>query len=178
VVDPPGNHGKTFLARYLNVLYGFQYLDGTISTRDLGSLVLTDSKGFVFDVSRAAANSFDYSSVESLKNGILVSGKYRGSCKTFVSTRILVFSNDYPHQGMLSMDRWQIVRLGEGEYRDMAATPIVSPSVCYPFVVPPPLPDLSCNFDTRSYLVNRLRDEFDGEIQGENSFSCIIYCVI
>jgi len=31
VSDPVGNHGKTFFAKYLAVLYNFQYLGGQVS---------------------------------------------------------------------------------------------------------------------------------------------------
>lgn len=78
IVDPNGNRGKSFLADYINILYGFVLLNANISTRDIIPL-LKDMKGFAFDVPRAMLASFDYSFVECAKNGYIISGKYGGN---------------------------------------------------------------------------------------------------
>ena len=69
IVDMEGNTGKSYLAHYLSILYGFQLVDGTISPRDAAFFVNEDPKGFCFDVTRSASKQFDYSTLECMKNG-------------------------------------------------------------------------------------------------------------
>ena len=151
VVGREGDDGKTFLSNVLNILYNFILLDGTISTRDLAQLIKGNVNGFCFDISRAAINSFDYSTLEAVKNGYIVSGKYGGRIQRFKDAPVLVFSNSFPNSTLLSADRWNMVVLGEGEFKDISKIPIVSPSPRFPFIEPPDFPDFSENFDFHRY---------------------------
>ena len=159
VVDKIGNRGKTFLCMYLNILYNFQYLDGTINCRDLAGLLDRNVMGVVFDVCRAAHQQFDYCALESLKNGIILSGKYRGKCMRFSSMKVAVFSNSFPSNSNLSEDRWTIVTLDENTASSNLST--ISPSNAFPFSHPPALPDLSENFDLRTFLEARVCQDED-----------------
>lgn len=87
-----------------------------------------------------------------IKNGLLVSGKYRGQVKCLGSPKVAVFSNTYPDMINLSRDRWQVVWLGEGEYGDLRKNAIISPGEIYPFATPPPMPDLSEDFNLVDFL--------------------------
>lgn len=78
IVDNNGNNGKSFLADYINILYGYVLFNANITSRDILPLI-DNSKGFAFDIPRAMLVSFDYSLVECAKNGYFVSGKYGGS---------------------------------------------------------------------------------------------------
>lgn len=172
--DPIGNNGKTFLANYLSVLYGFSVFDGTINSRDIGLLLDSRTRGFCFDVSRASIQNFDYAVLESLKNGYVVSGKYKGHAKRFNILPIVVFSNFYPTQNLLSADRWHIVTLGEGELTDLSKDLVISPSLRLPFLRPPQMPDLSEEFDLKGFLQKNLpqyrkNNEISGAyIEGNN----------
>ena len=96
IVDIGGNNGKSFLASYLFILYGFHLFDGLVNTRDIGSLLKSSAKGFYFDVvSRSTLPLFDYRCLESIKNGYVVSGKYRGSMKRFQINPVIEFSNSF-----------------------------------------------------------------------------------
>ena len=163
VYDPAGNNGKTFLAFFLNICYGFTLLDGTITSRDLGSLLPYDVEGVVMDVCRASAKNVCYDALENVKNGYVVSGKYCGSIKRFSSPRCVIFSNTAPDRSMLSLDRWHVVTIGEGPLQDLSKASVVSPAAQYPFVQPPTLPTLDEEFDLRKFLVDNLIDE-TGEI--------------
>ena len=171
IVDRQGNNGKTYLAFYLTILYNFQYLDGNVNGRDLGSILRISSAGIVFDVSRAALDSFDYAVVESLKNGALVSGKYRGAYKCFSPMKIIVFSNNFPNISLLSEDRWEIINLGEGDYTQLDKSAIVAPQNKYPFVEPIALPELNEKFNLREFLEGRVSDE-NGLIDIERALYC------
>ena len=157
VVDKSGNNGKTFLCSYLNCLYNFEYLDGLISSRDIGCLLTSSAKGIAFDVARASLSAFDYGALESLKNGHIVSGKYRGCHRRFNDMKIVVFANNYPNNAMLSEDRWDIVVLGEVPFANLDRSAVVNPSIRFPFIKPHAMPELQESFDMRDFLESRLK---------------------
>ena len=103
VIGTEGNNGKTYLANFLNILYDFFLLDGGISTRDICHLIKDNVRGFCFDISRASLRNFDYSTLEALKNGYAVSGKYAGKLKRFRNAPVVVFSNNFPDVALLSI---------------------------------------------------------------------------
>ena len=100
-----GNSGKSFLANYISILYNFQLLDGQVNTRDLAHTLNDNAAGVCLDVCRAAAVTFDYGVLETLKNGYIVSGKYAGKCIRFTHMKVVVFSNFLPQVAQLSEDR-------------------------------------------------------------------------
>ena len=156
VVDDHGNSGKTFLANYLNILYNFQLLDGTVSARDLCFLIKKKVNGFCFDVARSSIGNFNYSSLESIKNGYLVSGKYAGKIKRFDILPVVVLSNFHPNYAALSMDRWNVQVFGQGSLSNISKVAIVSPAAEFPFHPPDPLPNLSEDFECRKFIENKL----------------------
>ena len=161
MVDTVGNHGKTFLSNYMSILYDFQYLDGSINCRDLAMFLRPSTKGIVFDVCRSAMNLFDYATLEAMKNGVIVSGKYRGIARRLTGLPIVVFSNSHPKLDALSLDRWDIVVAGQGILSNIDSIPMVSPEERFPFVNLPPLPELLENFDLKEFLDTRLKDPYD-----------------
>ena len=152
ICDREGNKGKTFLAHYLFHLYNYQLFDGILSTRDTGILLDKDANGVCFDVTRSAAEQFSYHTLESLKNGHLITGKFHGRTVTFRNMRIVVFANEFPSLTALSRDRWRVEELGAGDFRSLDTLAIVNPAAQFPFVEPPPMPDLSEDFDTRDFV--------------------------
>lgn len=158
ICDPEGNTGKTFLGQYLSILYNFQQLDGVIPGRDLVQMIDEDANGFSLDVCREKLAHFNYSVVESLKNGFMITGKYGGSTKRFGIMPVVVFANGYPTEGMLSRDRWQIVTLGQHEFMNMEKTAVVSPREKYPFKAPASMPNLQENFGLRNFLLSKINE--------------------
>lgn len=155
IFDEAGNHGKSFLANYLHILYGYQVLDGTISTRDLGHVLRDDCQGIVVDVARSSENNLDYCVIESLKNGYIITGKYGGRMRQFKPMTVVVFSNFYPNKTKLSLDRWDILKMGEGILATTSKDAVINADMLVPFYKPPSMPDLHQNFDTKSYLVKK-----------------------
>ena len=152
IFDEVGNNGKSFLANYLEILYGFQIFDGQVTTRDIAALVKSSAKGFCFDVSRSSISTFDYGCLECIKNGYVVSGKYRGVVKRFEIKPAVVFANSLPKMTELSQDRWDVKILGIRELSDLSKDAVVSPAEIYPFCEPSSPPDLSEGFNLRQYL--------------------------
>ena len=147
-----GDVGKSFLASYLCNLYGFDLFDGVLSPQDLAPLINFPINGFVSDVSSDDIHSVDYSSLESLRNGSIISGKYGGRIVKFSTKPVVIFANGSPDEAKLSMDRWQIVTVGENEFSDLTKASVVSPSAQYSFVRPPPVPQLYENLSLREFL--------------------------
>ena len=125
-----------------------------VTTRDIATLVKSYVKRFCFDVSRSSIPSFDYGCLECIKNGYVVSGKYRGVVKMFEIKPAVVFANSLSKMIELSQDRWDVKILGIGELSDLSKDAVVSPAEIYPSCEPspPPPPDLSEGFNLRQYL--------------------------
>ena len=131
-----------------------------INTRDLPAMVDRSTKGVVFDVSRSTVTNFDYGSLESLKNGIVISGKYEEQLKRFKSDmKIAVFSNAYPDLTRLSKDRWDVLDLDKIPIEN--SPPVIFPAAKYPFQDLPSLPDISEDFDLKEFLEARVAGQSD-----------------
>lgn len=155
VTDRVGNNGKSYLASFLKNLYQFQIFDGTLSTRDICMLLQDDLKGIVMDVARASETTLNYTTIESLKNGYVVSGKYNGTVVTFAPVPVIVMANFYPDLTKLSEDRFDIHIAGRELLADMSKEAVINPGLQHPFVEPPPLPDLSGNIVLSDLLLQR-----------------------
>ena len=70
-------------------MYGFMILDGTVTARDVAHMIEGMEKGFCVDVNRAFADQFNYSSLEALKNGVIVSQKYAEKLWSFTQCQQL-----------------------------------------------------------------------------------------
>ena len=64
--------------------------------------------GFVFDVTRSDSKMFSYNTLEMVKNGFIMSGKYSGIRRTIMPCPVIVFANFEPDASSLSADRWCI----------------------------------------------------------------------
>ena len=153
VCDETGNIGKTFLSTYLDIIYNFQQLNGTINTRDLGYMIDEDVAGFVVDVPRDGIENFDYVALECIKNGNIISGKYGGRTIKFPPKPVVVFSNNYPNRQKLSADRWVIKVINAADVRT-EDIPTNDPKITFPPSPELQFPDLSEEFDLREYISN------------------------
>ncbi len=110
-VDTEGNQGKTFLAHLLYFCYQYDLFDGITCARDLCMLISDLPVGFVFDVTRSDASHFSYQTLEMVKNGYVMTGKYQGIKRLFKPVPVIVFANFEPDTTKLSADRWCIHHL-------------------------------------------------------------------
>ena len=109
VYDPCGNHGKTFLSKYLVQKYNAYYTNGGKAT-DL-TYAYNGEGVVIFDYVRDAKEYVGYGVIEQLKNGILFSSKYESSLKRFPVPHVFVFANFMPAEGKFSEDRLHIMEL-------------------------------------------------------------------
>jgi len=91
IMDSKGGKGKSFLAKWLCVMWDAFYVEGG-KKADI-SYAYQMQKTVVFDLSRQTQEFVNYSTIESFKNGVIFSPKYASTTKFFTPARVIVFSN-------------------------------------------------------------------------------------
>lgn len=112
--DSKGNIGKSAFVKYMVVKHKCLFCDGG-KKADLINLVfnndMDECKCVIWDLPRSTGNSISYSTIESVKNGMVCNTKYETGVKCFNSPHIFVFSNEAPDTSALSIDRWVVKEL-------------------------------------------------------------------
>lgn len=115
-----GNVGKSWMATFL--ARNEQAL--TVSTGKTADIayMFQPTRIVVFDISRAVdMDHVNFSVMEDIKNGRIMSSKYMSCVKYFDSPHIVVFANAPPPHGKFSADRLEIVELQrDPDYRAVA----------------------------------------------------------
>lgn len=109
VYDPIGNHGKTYLAKWLVQEYNAFYTNGGKAV-DL----LYAYKGepvVIFDYVRDSKEYVGYGVIEQLKNGLLMSTKYESGMRRFPVPHVIILANFRAEEGKFSMDRLITIEL-------------------------------------------------------------------
>ncbi len=117
-VDPEGGAGKTTMLKFLYWLFGSGLLIAGGKRADISYMALQAFQSgtprvCVANLTRAEKEYVSYSGLESLKDGVVVSTKYKS--QAVVLSRVLhvvVFANYEPDVSKLSADRWDIRKLG------------------------------------------------------------------
>lgn len=109
ISDPIGNHGKTWLAKWLVVHRGAFY----IRNGKAGDIAYAyqEEKYVVFDLTRAQKETVNYNTIESFLDGMLWSPKYESRMKIFKGCNLIVMANWLPNKDALSRDRWVTAEL-------------------------------------------------------------------
>ena len=110
--DPLGSAGKTQLCKWLVHHRGAFVFGG--KANDVSSRVVmmeSDPKICICNIPRSHEQFVSYQSIEALKDGLVVTGKYEGGQKIFDSPHVIVFANFKPDMTQLSKDRWSIREL-------------------------------------------------------------------
>ena len=117
-VDPVGNHGKSFLTRFMVLKYGV--LLAGAKKADVFYQVQkrledeNDEDAFrmvILDIPRHNEAFINYGVLESLKDGIILSTKYEGGTFVFPVPHVVVMANIPPDMSKFSLDRWDITEL-------------------------------------------------------------------
>lgn len=114
--EPEGNSGKSTLAKHIVMNYNAVLLGS--GTKDcLCCLKLymeeKDVDVVIFDIPRCRFNDISYEVIESVKNGMLFSGKYESGFITFNPPHVVIFANYPPDIQFLSEDRWVVEKIEE-----------------------------------------------------------------
>lgn len=105
--DEKGGAGKTMLGRYL--LRNCDAFYWTNSKNADFAYAYEGQRIVVFDFTRTLEEHVNYSLLEAVKNGMIVSTKYESVLKNYKSPWLLVFANFQPNVHKMSEDRWQII---------------------------------------------------------------------
>lgn len=110
-----GNIGKSAFVKYMVVKHKALFCDGG-KKADLINLVfnadMDECRCIIWDLPRSTKGNISYSTLESVKNGMVCNTKYETGVKCFNSPHIFVFANYPPDdESQLSKDRWIIEEL-------------------------------------------------------------------
>lgn len=112
--DETGNIGKSSFIKYCCVKYRVAFCCGGKYSDIMNLIFNTDMDAcscVMFDIPRCSGAGISYSSIESIKNGLVCNTKYETGYKVFNSPHVVVFANSPPDIDMLSEDRWIIKQL-------------------------------------------------------------------
>jgi hypothetical protein len=109
IIDPQGNTGKSWFARYYeeNSHKKVQLLTSS-KHENLAYAYKVDTNVLFMDVPRSKYEYLSFDFLESVKNGCLFSGKYASCTKRFDTPHVVVFMNQMPPMDKLSTDRYDV----------------------------------------------------------------------
>jgi hypothetical protein len=109
--EDKGNVGKSWMASFL----ARNHEALTVSTGKTADIayMFQPTRIVCFDISRAVdMDHVNFSVMEDIKNGRLMSTKYMSQVKYFDSPHMVVFANCPPPHGKFSQDRLEVVEIG------------------------------------------------------------------
>lgn len=125
--DVEGGTGKTAFARFLVKNMPHTMFVTTGSSKDIAYQIIKSSWSphqVIFNLPRTAEGGMAYGALESLKDGIIFSGKYEGGAKLFPPPHVVVMANFLPDMNKLSQDRWDIRTLLNNPPRRLVPVPM------------------------------------------------------
>jgi len=105
VYGKTGNEGKTSMSKHMISCLNYLRCENGKST-DIAHM--WQGQDCIFDLSRSQEDHLNYSIIESIKNGLVFSGKYDSCSKAYKIPQVIVFANFAPDTSKLSIDRWDI----------------------------------------------------------------------
>ncbi len=120
VVDLDGNQGKTSLAKHICLKNDDAIYVGGKAADVKYAIAQMIEKGkppriVLFDFPRSCKDYISYQGIEEVKNGIFFSGKYEAGMVMFNTPHVICFANQAPEYEKMSLDRWNIVFLGDAK---------------------------------------------------------------
>lgn len=115
-----GNIGKSTLAKYLVVKHEALILSG--KSNDMFHMLSEAKKKrkiIIIDVPRSSKDYINYGAIEQIKNGLIFSGKYKGSQLVFNCPHVIVLANEPPDTTQMSLDRWRIFDIDLNQWQNI-----------------------------------------------------------
>lgn len=118
--EPDGNAGKSYLTRYLVLKH--QVIIACGKKADVFHQVLTfcqkhphslGPRVVILDIPRSGREWINYGILESLKDGVLYSGKYEGGQVVIARPHVVCFANFPPDEMAMSQDRWSVTQISK-----------------------------------------------------------------
>lgn len=110
--EPNGGVGKSDMALWL-----YDFRNALVCMGRANDIFHVLSKSdrkniIVFDITKEKMEYFNYSTIEQIKNGYVMSGKYDSCILRFNRPHIFVFANCEPdYRKMTSKDRWNVIKI-------------------------------------------------------------------
>ncbi len=110
--DPVGGAGKTQLCKWFVHHMGAFIFGGKAADMASRIVQMTDAPTIaICNIPRTHADFVSYQTIEAIKDGLVVTGKYEGGQKIFDSPHVIIFANFEPCYESLSKDRWKVIKL-------------------------------------------------------------------
>lgn len=107
-----GNIGKTTFMKYLMVNHNAIAVPSKGADAMHALAKVHDQKKpidlVVMNIPRDKLEYINYGTIETIKDGLLISGKYEGCSAAIACPHVYIFSNTYPNTDKISHDRWNI----------------------------------------------------------------------
>lgn len=115
--DEAGNVGKTTFMKFLMRFHGAIPLEG--KKNDILHIAAEhESDLYIYDIERSLESYVSYGSIEKIKNGCFMSGKYEGGIVDRNCPHVIIFANFRPETKNLSSDRWFIRKIQDNELKN------------------------------------------------------------
>lgn len=112
-IDEEGGKGKTWFCRYMMTEYpdDVQIL-GVGKKEDIAHMLDENKSIFLFNVARTQMEFLSYPLLESLKDRMVLSGKYNSRMKTWTKkVHVVVLGNEMPNMDKMTADRYNIIEI-------------------------------------------------------------------
>lgn len=109
VVNPRGNAGKTYAARYLSSRCKTVQILRVGRVADMAHAYKVDTTVLIVDVPKSKGEFLQYDFLEQVKDGYLMSSKYNSHMKVFKPPHVIVMMNEEPDRTKLSHDRFKYI---------------------------------------------------------------------
>lgn len=110
VWEATGRTGKTTFLKWLMRFHEAIPLEG--KKGDILHIAAEhESELYVYDMERSLEQFVSYASIEKIKNGSYMSGKYEGKIVDRNPPHLLIFANFPPELAKLSADRWEVYEI-------------------------------------------------------------------
>lgn len=119
IYDKNGNHGKSWMVNHLFEQHRAYYVPPTVSSvKDMIQWVSSGYDGqpiILIDIPRTWSWSDDLvCAIETIKDGLVYDTRYHAQFRNIRGVKVAVMCNTKPKLGKLSVDRWDIITVGEG----------------------------------------------------------------
>ena len=111
VIDPEGGKGKSWFCRWMLTEHpGSVQILGTGEYKDLAYMLDTTKSIFLFNLARGQIQYLVYGLLESLKDRMVQSGKYRSGTKFWTqNVHVVILSNEEPDMTKMTDDRYDLM---------------------------------------------------------------------
>lgn len=111
VVDPIGNKGKSWFAKYYMSMHDNAILMRPGKHADMAYILPLSFRVLFLDCTRSQLTYLPYTFLEELKDGMVQSTKYESVMKKYAAVHVVVLMNQMPDTNALSHDRYNIIEI-------------------------------------------------------------------